>query len=78
MEFEETATNSTNTENPPTNDTTELVTEVDEKNVAYRRRRHCCVVFAVIIFLVVAVVSTVVLYYVLGRGKSALAIHHAG
>lgn len=77
MEFEETATNSTNTENPPTNDTSELVSELDEKSVAYRLRRHCCVVFAVIIFVVV-VVLTGVLYYIFGRGKSALAMHHSG
>lgn len=78
MEFEETATNSTSTENPRTNDTAELVTELDEKNVAYRLRRHCCVVFAVILFVVVVVVSTGVLYYIFGRGKSAWAMHHAG
>ena len=77
MEFE-TATNSTNTENPSTNDVAQLIIGVDEKSLAYRRRRRCCVVFAVIIVMVVVVVSTVVLYHIFGRGKSAWAMHHAG
>lgn len=63
----ETATNSTNTENPSTNDVAQLIIGVDEKSLAYRRRRRCCVVFAVIIVMVVVVVSTVVLYYIFGR-----------
>lgn len=74
----ETATNSTNTENPPTNDVAQLIIGVDEKSLAYRLPRRCCVVFAVIIVVVVVVVSTVVLYYIFGRGKSAWAMHHAG
>lgn len=81
MELEETATNSTNTENPPTNDSAELVTEVDEKNVAYRLRKHCCgggKVLAITTFVVVVVVVAVVLYSIYRRGKSAWATHHAG
>ena len=79
MEFEERSTNSTNTENPPTNDTVELVTEVDEKNVAYRLRRLCCgvkrVLAIIFILVLVVVVVSVVLYSIFGIGKSSGALN---
>lgn len=73
MEFEEMATNSTTTETPPTNDTAELVTEVDEKNVACWLRRLCCggvkILAISIVFAVLVVVLIAVLQYIIERGK---------